>query len=87
MLVLKEERTEETTKGTKNLEKKALQKLAAEQGDDLPLDRFVQEVLLPRHLREMADLAQILDREIEASRLEANAKVFIFSAHLNHTMR
>jgi len=75
-MALKAQRDADAARQTKAEEKSAVVAMVTSGlKDQTPLDKFVREVLLPRHLREMASLTERLDRETEAACKEAGAKV------------
>ena len=74
LMDLKAERDETLSDQTRHAEKDAALAMATED-DEESLEHFVRNILLPRHLKEMASLSERLQREMEAAKQQARAKV------------
>ena len=74
LLNMKAQRDADASEHRRDAERDAAAAMAAadEEGS---LELFVRNILLPRHLKEMADLTERLQRAKEAAKQEAKAKV------------
>ena len=81
---LKTQREADSSNRSRDAEKQAVVNAAADEVDSL--EHFVRNILLPRHLKEMASLTERLQREMEAAKKEAHAKV-AESARLNYALQ
>jgi len=70
---LKSQRDADASDHRRSAEKDAAAFMAGQ--DEGSLEHFVRNILLPRHLKEMADLTERLQRSMQAAKQEAKAKV------------
>ena len=75
LINLKAQRDADASNVRRGAEKDAATAMATED-EEGSLEHFVRNILLPRHLKEMADLTERLQRALEAAKQEARAKVF-----------
>ena len=84
MINLKAQRDADASNHRREAEKNAAAAMVTDD-EEGSLEQFVRNVLLPRHLKEMADLTERLHRAMEAAKQEARAKVAYYqSSILNH---